>query len=67
MLETFIATAHTLVKRHGIVGPALCATLIGGSIYGTVVAVRQIKSEWAIIKKNSRQQWKTKVVSSSDP
>lgn len=60
-------TFSKLVKRHGVVGPVICASIVGGSVYGTVLAVQQIKKEWAIIKKNSRQDWKTKLVQRKEP
>ena len=53
--------ANQFLKRHGVLGPAFCATIIGGSIYGGIMAVRQIRTEWGYIKKNSRQAWKEKI------
>jgi hypothetical protein len=53
---------QNLVKRHGIVGPVFCVSVVAGSIYGAVLATQQIKKEWAILKKNSRQDWKQKLI-----
>lgn len=61
-MDKVLPVVQRLVKRHGIAGPLLCGGLILGSLYGTVIAVRQIKTEWAIIKKNSRQKWKNQVI-----
>lgn len=53
--------ANQFLKRHGVLGPVFCATIIGASIYGGIIAVRQIRTEWGYIKKNSRQAWKEKI------
>jgi hypothetical protein len=56
------AKSDQFLKRHGVVGPVFCGSIIIGSIYGAVIAVRQIKTEWGHIKKNSRQGWKEKLL-----
>ncbi len=56
------AKMQQLLNRHGIVGPVFCASIVAGSVYGAVLAVRQIKIEWGYIRKNSRQSWKEKLV-----
>jgi hypothetical protein len=52
---------NQFLRKHGIAGPVLCVSVIGGSIYGAVLAIKQIRTEWGFIKKNSRQAWKEKI------
>jgi hypothetical protein len=56
-----------LFGRHGLVGPVLCASVIGASLYGAVLSIRQIRKEWGILKKNSRQDWKQRIAPETAP
>ena len=59
---TLNAWTRQLLKKHGVVGPVLCAAVIVGSIYGGALALSQIRTEWGYLKKNSRQDWKQRIV-----
>lgn len=50
-----------LLKRHGFAGPLLCGVVIFGSLYGTYKAISQMRTEWQLIVKNSRQDWKRRI------
>ena len=50
-----------LLHRHGVVGPLICVSVVGASVYGAFRSVGQIRKEWGILKKNSRQDWKQRI------
>lgn len=54
----------TFLKKHGVVGPVFCAAIVIGSVYGGIVAVGQIRKEWGLLKRASRQDWKSKLIES---
>jgi hypothetical protein len=56
-----------LLRRHGVMGPVLCASIIGASVYGAVFSIGQIRKEWGILKKNSRQDWKKRIAPDTAP
>jgi len=49
------------LKRHGFAGPIVCVMIISGSLFGTFKGISQIRSEWGLIVKNSRQTWKNRI------
>ena len=54
-------TINQLLKKHGILGPVVCAGVVLGSVYGAYRAIGQIRTEWGYLKKNSRQDWKDRI------
>jgi hypothetical protein len=57
---------RNLIKKHGIAGPVLCVSIISLSVYGVFKSIEQIRKEWRIIKRSSRQEWKTRLEGKSD-